>query len=319
MKFNLTEMYPYLIALGLTALIVLLIVLIYLAIKKSRTSASYDEQLEELLEYEYNTSSSKVQDGIVARWNRHWAETLKGAGFARYNADSTGAGRDIALIAVAVAVLGSALMGQILIGPVLSVLVVFGASMFLRMKADKKSQDMNLQLPGFLFSLKANLQASETNERALLKVVDSMPSPLYDDLLIVKNRLLANGSFKEALEELSAKTSSRDLKFLCACMIQAAMSGSNMVTQLDSIQKVLEARRKVGDEIQKAVKTVQPAIWLSSAVIPALFLASYFMDASSREFWFIDPMSWIALGATVILYIAGMLLTKNQVDKIKNM
>lgn len=319
MTIDTTSMMPYLIALGFTALIVLLIVLIYLAVKRSKNAASHDEQLKELLIDDYGPEQSSAKVTMVTKWNNHWGNILKSAGVLRYSSDHSAAGRDVFLFAVGAAVIMSVITRNVIVGAAVAAAGTFGVSMYLKMKAGRKSEDIAMQLPGFLFSLKANIQAADTNERAMLKVVDSMPSPLFDDLQIVKNRLLANGSFREALEEMSEKTSSRDLKFLCACMIQASLSGANMVNQIDSIQKVLEARRKVNDEINKAVKTVQPAIWLSTVVIPVLFLASYFMDANARMFWFIDPMSWIAMGATVVFYIAGMLLTKKQVDAIRDM
>lgn len=315
---DMTGMFPYIVAFGLTALLVLLGVLIYFAINKNRNTASYDEQLEELLQDDQSSGAS-TKITLLSRWNNHWNKVLKGAGMARYDGDDNSAGRDMALISIGIMAIVTVVLGNVLIGIAIPVVIMFGSSMLLKMKSNKKEQELNIQLPGFLFSLKANLQASDTTERAMLKVIESMPSPLYDDLVIVKHRLLANGTFREALTELSEKTNSRDLKFLSACMIQASLSGANMVLQIDKIQKVLEDRRKVADEIDKATKTVQPAIWLSTAVIPALFLASYFMDASSRSFWFVHPLSWAAIIATIILYVAGMLITKGQVDKIKNM
>ena len=102
-------------------------------------------------------------------------------------------------------------------------------------------------------------------------------------------------------------------------MIQASASGANMVNQIDSIQKVLESRRQVSDEINRAVKAVQPAVWIASVTLPGLFLASYFTDSAAQNFWFVSPFSWIAIGAAVFLYVAGLMMVKQQVDKIKNM
>lgn len=319
MKLDITALYPYMLALGMTMLLGLLFWLIYALVKRNRNEVTYDEQLEELLKDDYyNPTITKPT--LMTKWNNYWDTTLKGAGVTRYvKAEKDAAGRDILLLTLGSAVLISVLMRNFIIGIIVAVGFLWVLSMFMKMKANKQADELNTQLPGFLFALKANIQASDTNERAILKVIDLMPSPLYDDLIVVKNRLLANGSFREALEELSEKTASKDLKFLCACMIQASMSGSNMINQIDSIQKVIESRRKVSNEIAKAVKTVQPAIWLASVVIPALFFASYFMDSSAQEFWFIEPMSWLALLATIFLYAIGMILTKKQINKIRDM
>lgn len=312
------NLFPWLASGIFTVVISLIGILVYMLIKNVNSNNTYEEQLRELLDDEYNdTAEEKIS--IIKRWNNYWGNIFKQAGFARYNDDNSKAGRDIIFAGIIIAILVSVIVKNVIAGILVPIGLIYGFSMIIRTRANKKQESINSLLPGFIFALKANLQASETIERAMLKVIDTMPSPLYEDLLIVKNKLQANASFQEALLELSEKTSSRDLKFLCACMIQASRSGANMENQLTSIQRVLEARRKVSDEINTAVKATSPAIWLASLIIPALFFASYFMDSNARTYWFIDPISWIAILVTIALYLIGLFLVKKQVDKIKNM
>jgi len=314
-----SALFPYLLALGYTAAVAALIVIVYAIRRNSRKESSYDDQLQELLLDDEEYQSVSTKPSLWGRWDRYWGDTLKGAGITRYVDDNSSAGRDVLALALVTAVLGSVITQQIYAGPLIATCAVYVTSLLMRMRFNRKNEDLNEQIPGFLFSLKANLQAADTNERAVLKVIDSMPSPLYDDLVVAKNRLLSSGSFKDAMEDLSAKTTSADLQFLCACMIQASASGANMVNQIDSIQKVLESRRQVSDEINRAVKAVQPAVWIASVTLPGLFLASYFTDSAAQNFWFVSPFSWIAIGAAVFLYVAGLMMVKQQVDKIKNM
>lgn len=313
-----TGMFPYLLSLGMTALLVLLAVLIYISVKRNKSQTSYDDQLEELLQDDF-TPDLSGKESIVVRWNRHWGGILQDSGVGKYSLETNAAGRDVFLLGVGSGVLGAVISGQIILGVLMPAAVIFAISMFLKMRSNKKSESLDLQLPGFLGSVKSSLHAADSNERAMIKAIDAMPSPLYDDLLVVKRRLLANGTFEESLQELREITTSRDLRFLCACMIQAATSGASMIEQIDTIQKTLEDRRRVSDEIKKAEKTVQPAIILATFVIPGLFLGSYLMDASAREFWFVTPMSWVAIIATIALYVIGMLLARKQINKIRDM
>lgn len=319
---NFEQFIPVLISLVITAMIMLIGFLTFRMIKQGSEGTKYDDLLQELLEDEEAIVTENVihtKPTLSQKWNKHWNDVFRGSGLARYNDSENRAGNDMIAVSAAIVILGSVLTKTVIIGPILAGLVIFGSSFVLKTRANKKAEALNLQLPGFLFALKANIQASSTPERALLKVVDNMPSPLYDDLIVARNKILANASFKEALEELSRKTSSKDLQFLCACMIQASSSGANMEEQLVTIQRVIEARRKVADEIEKAVKTTQPAIWLSSFVIPGLFLASYFIDRSAQAFWFKDPFSWIALGVVIGLYLLGIFLVKKAVNKIRDL
>ena len=318
---TISTIFPYLVALGLTASVGIIGLIVYLVWRTSHNDEEYDSQLAELLsddvESELGNSSTNVT--YWSRWCDYWSQTLRGAGVDRYSVDATTAGRDVAVLLVAVGVIVGVVANSMILGAIATGVAGTGLSMLMRYRYNNKNEDLNLQIPGFLYSLKANIQAADTNERALLKIIPSIPSPLYDDLKVAESVLQSGDTFKEAMETMSAKTTSRDLQFLCACMIQASASGSSMVTQIDSIQRVLESRRKVSDEINRSVKAVQPAIWLASVIIPALFLGSYFSDSAAQGFWFVTPMSWAALALTAILYAIGLVMTKRQVDKIRNM
>lgn len=313
--------FPYALAAIITALFVVLGILVRQLIQRNNNTVNYDEQLKELMSSEFddeneNLGSTKIT--WVLKWNRYWGRLFKEAGITRYNDKNNTAGRDVLLIGAVIAVIVSLAVQNIIVGPIATAVFIFVVSFIMKQRINKKSDKLNEQLPGFIFALKAQIQASSTNERAMLKVIDAMPSPLYDDLKIVRNKLLASSPFKEALEELSRKTSSRDLQFLAACMIQATTSGSNLEQQLDSIQRVLDSRRKVSSEINKAVKAAQPAMWVSTIAIPFLFIASYLQSATAREFWFNDPISYLVLIAVLALYGASMWMVKSQIDKIKN-
>lgn len=319
---NYSTVYPYALAGIVTLLLLALGVLIHQMVKRNTETVNYEEQLQALIESDYddefggNKNNAKVN--LTFKWNRYWGRIFKEAGISRYNSDNNTAGRDVLLLAVIAAIVLSIIFQNPIIGPLVSIAAVFAISFILKQRINQKSDKLNDQLPGFIHALKAQIQASNTNERSMLKVIEAMPSPLYDDLKIVRSKLHASAPFEEALEALSQRTSSRDLQFLAACMIQATSSGSNLEQQLDSIQKVLESRRKVSSEINKAVKSASPAMWVSSLAIPILFVVSYMQSAAAREFWFVNPVSYLVLIAVGVLYGASMFMVKNQVDKIKN-
>jgi len=307
----------YLMAAGIAVVIGLIIALGYLIFKKNGSNKTYEDQLQAIFEDEFETE--QLKNTLYYRWSTHWGKILKETGLARYSdSDNTG-GRDIIVISLALAVLFSTLFMNPLVGIAVAGISLWLLSIGINILINKKSDAINNQLPGFLFALKANIQANETPERALIKVVDSMPSPLYDDLIIVKNRLLANATFKEALDELSAKTSSNDLKFLAACMIQASNSGTNIEHQIATIQNVLNDRQKISNEISRASNATMPSILVSTFVIPGSFLVTYLFDSGARAFWFVNPISWIVLIVVAVLYVFGIYFTRRLINNIKNL
>lgn len=307
----------YLIAGGFTLLVGIVALVAYFSIRKNSTKLAYDQQLEDLLTDE-NDPYFDPKPTVTEKWNKYWATIARESGIARYSGIDNTAGRDIIFIALIVGVIAGALIQNALGGTIAGLVVVVLASGIMKNLSGRKADAINAQLPGFLFALKANVQANETLEKAILKVIDGMPAPLFDEIVIVKHRLLANSSLSEALIELQSKTSSRDLKFLCSCMIQANKAGANIEAQITTIQKVLKARSEVSDALNKAIKSVQPSIWIASIVIPGVFVVTYMMDPNSREFWFIHPFSWIALSGIIGLWALGIWLSKKLVDSIKN-
>lgn len=314
---NNAQLFAFLISGGVALLVGMIATIGVFAIQKNNKNSAYDRQLAELMSSDINDDRPKRN--LITRWNTYWGEIFRGMGWAKYSDPNNSAGRDVLLIGGFAALLTGLFLQNFIAGFAIGGIVIYIMSVFFKSKNNKDGDKLNAQLPGFLFALKANVQANETPERAVLKVVDNMPSPLYEDLLIVKNRILANSSFKDALEELSHKTASRDLKFLCACMIQASGTGTNLENQITVIQKVLEDRRKVSDELSKAVRSATPAIWVASVVLPAVFLATLFMDPSAKDFWFVDPLSYAALALVLLLYGGGVFLSKRMVDGIKNL
>lgn len=306
----------YVVAVSAALLVGTLALVWYFNVQRRRSS--YERQLEELIE-DHGEETKKARITPWSRWNEYWMRRFKGVGWARYNADNSHAGRDVLLFWVLVGLIAGLITRNIWAGVGISVALLVLIGSVMKSKENRDSDVLAAQLPGFLFALKANIQANETPERAILKVVDAMPSPLYEELSIVKEKILVNASFAEALEELSARTSSRDLKFLCACMIQASANGSNLENQITVIQKVLEARRKVADELAQAVRSSQGAIIVSSIVLPLTFIATLFMDENATQFWFHGMLSWILLAAVVLLYAAGVLLCRRMVNNIKNL
>lgn len=310
---------PVILALCVTAILGIVAFVVYSMRKGVDNKASYETQLEHLLEEEY-VSGYEIEDPtLVDRWNAHWGKIAKDSGIGNYHERENTAGRDVLVVGILLGIVLGIVLQSFIAGIILTLVGIFMMSSILRTLSNRKEDLLNNQLPGFLFALKSNISANETVEKAMIKVVDSMPSPLYEDLYIVKARLQANSTFHDALQELKDKTTSRDLEFLCACMMQAIMNGENIEEQITTIQRVLEERQRVSEEITRSLRSVSPATIIASIAIPGSFLASYFMDANAREFWFVDPISWIAFVAVLVLWIVGIWMSRKIANDIKNL
>lgn len=311
----------YVLAAGFTGLVSLIMWLGFGIIKGRRIEASYENQLQEIVAAQDEDDIVERDRGrnLVERWNLYWMKVAKVTGVKRWQDKDSPAGKDFAMIGGALFLTVALVTRNPIVAILCTVLPIFLISMWLKMKYDKQSEVIQDQLPGFLFALKSNIQANETPVRAILKVVDNMPEPLRTDLNIVKQKILANASFAEALEAMAQKTNSAELKFLAACLIQAASTGANIEPQINTIQRVLEQRKAASDELNKAVKATLPSIYISSFAIPGSFFASYFLDTNARGFWFKDVLSYVVLAIVIALWGIGMFLSRKMVQSIKNL
>lgn len=297
--------------------------LIFSGAQDIQDDSEFIRQIQEITDdYDMSPTGNVAADhgrNIAEKWKLHWQKIGVASGLSRYESKENTAPRDVLFLGAGIFLAVSIVARNPIPGIMAAPAALYALNFFYKMKYNKMTAKLNGMLPGFLFALKANLQAGETPVRGILKIVDNTPSPLYEDLLVVKHKILANSTFAEALEALIAKTASPELKFLASCLIQASNTGANIEPQIDSIQKILEQRQAAADELARAVKAAMPAIYIGSFALPVSLLATYILDPTAREFWFVNPISYIVLGGVCALYLGGMWMTRKMVESIRNL
>lgn len=311
----------YGVAAGGAVLVGFIVWLLWGVIKTYTQDVSYETQLNDLINYDDDDDTATLTHGrnFSEKWMLYWQRVGVGTGIARWSAKDNNAHKDVLVIWVILAVVVSALTGSLIFGPAAGTIAIYGITLMAKSRYRKQQTKIQDQIPGFLFAMKANIQANETPVRAILKIVDTMPEPLRSDLMVVKMKIQANSSFAEALGALVERTNSNELRFLATCLIQASSTGANIEPQLDTIQRVLEQRKRAADELAKAVRGTIPAIAISSIAIPLCFGATYFIDPTSKDFWFHGLLSWAALGVIFALWAFGMWMTHRMVEAIRNL
>lgn len=306
----------------------ILVVLIAVAIgrnaKAKDPETKYRGQLEAILsgsdEYdgEGYDEDAEVKTSLLTRWNEAW-----GRGFAelspQFSKDDSKAGLLVIAVWIGIVALVTVFFKSVFAGVAIASILLFILFVALKTKAERKDDVIRHQLTGFLFAMKANISASETPERALMKVIDNMPSPLYDQLLPAKNQILSNVGFGEAMANLQADTTSEDLRFLCACMIQATSTGVSLENQIDIILHAVEQKRRTTEEINQATKSANLSMYAAGVIIPAGFIGIYILDERAREYWFVEPFSWLMLAVAAGISFIGIRQARKFVSKVREL
>ena len=187
--------------------------------------------------------------------------------------------------------------------------------MYCNRRIRKKEELFESQIPGFLSSLKSNIQANETPERALINAIDNTQRPLYDELIIAK-QLIQAGTFTSALGTLRKKTYNPTLKFLCSCIELAAQVGTNLESQIEIIEVMLENRSSLKRKLASAEADNKPLLYVSAGIIPFVFIFTYMMNEQAREFWFVNIWSYLVFFGVCIIYISAVYFANKLIDKV---
>lgn len=293
--------------------------------KKESKEEIYRKEIEAILEDDeieyYARTTSKEKSSVFERWNTFWGESLKNKFPDRYIEDDSGksknAGIEI-LVAMAIVSLLAFLLTRnafASIGIAIGLTAILG--FVLKYESKKKANKIGDQIVGFLYALKANIQAQESPESALIKVVDNVPSPLGDELMSVKHQILSNTPFKTALKDLKSRTQSEDLKSLCSYMIQSSLSGASIETQIDTIIETVKKKKEITDKIKEETRSSESQKYISAIIIPLMFIVVYVLEDSAREFWFVNPISWPILFVIIALCAIAFHFTNKKIETVK--
>lgn len=184
------------------------------------------------------------------------------------------------------------------------ILILMLQWLWLGAQAKKRIATMEKQLPLLLSGLRSYLQAGSTPQQAIISVADEVPSPLGDELRIVKQSINVAVPLDEALRQLSMRVPSREMQFLASSIEIAVRSGANLEPQLETIEAVVAQRARVRAKLATAIASVRPTQIAATVAVPIFFLNSL-RSEDSRAFWF-SPDAFLMLLAVAFTTTFGL-------------
>lgn len=309
-----------LLVVAVAALVGLALLFLVLGIARQvRNPAEHDDFMERLSnvtasEIESELEETDEEEGF--NWTKFWYKLYVNTG--RQAPDPATPGR----LALGLALIGAGIgafiwPGDIIGGIAFLVAVPLVLRGFFSVEIKRRAKALEKQLPLLLSGMRANLQANQTPQQALLAVADDVPSPLGDELKVLKADLGVNVPLETALRNLSDRVPSREIKFLVASIEIAVSSGSDLDPQLQTIEGIVDQRARIRQKLASAIANAQPAIFVSGIVIPAGFLFSVYSSEENQQYW-TSFMGLVTAAGVALLYAAGLFITKKLVDRIEN-
>ena len=315
-----TNPYMLLVILGVVTCAISLVLAVQRTLRNPSQNASFNEALRMYTagsELDIDTAlnrSGKPKESLSHRWYTYWHNMATSSGAIPKSPEAPGH------TAVSAGILGAAfgflvtpggIVGAILVG----FLGVFGYRTYLGTQARKRISTMEKQLPNLLSGMRANLQAGATPQQALMSVADDMPSPLGDELKILKRDLDVNIGMHAALADLASRVPSREMQFLVASIEIAMRSGVDLDPQMETIQGIVAQRTRIRQKLKAAIAQVKPTKLLAMAAVPGMFVFSM-QDPDNRGYWFGEGLFMLVVDA--ILYGLGVFVISMMVKRVEN-
>lgn len=163
---------------------------------------------------------------------------------------------------------------------------------------------MNEQIPSFISTFKANIQANQHANNAMISAIDNTIEPLYSELAYAREIMIA-GDFRSGIVMLRTTTEDETLRQLCSCIELANDVGANMEEQIDVIEEIIEDKQEIERKKRLGINENKPLFIASAVFIPGSFIGSYALSEMHKDYWFTTPMSFLILiGIIVIMGIA---------------
>lgn len=286
--------------------------------RAASTSTEYEEfkkSIEILNQSELERDRKEKELIDPKTWTGFWHKLFEATG--RTPTTDEQPSQIAAIIAVVMAAIGLLIFPGGLLGLIAMPLGGLALMMaYLKMEAKKRTNTLNKQLPLLISGITANIMASQTPQNALISVADDIPSPLGDELKLMRNELQLSVPLDEALDHLAERVPSRDVKFLVSAVKIAAQSGTDLVPQLKIINHIIVSRTRLQQKLASAISSVSPTIWVSAITIPAMFLFQYFSGEENRDFWF-TPQGIVSLIIVGFLYAGGLFVSNKMVKGVE--
>lgn len=210
----------------------------------------------------------------------------------------------------------SLLAGNVLAGFAPLFIIYGGLQIFASLKIRAHKILIEEQIPGFVSTFKANIQASQHPQNAMINAIDNTASPLFDELEHPK-AIMEAGEFKPGIVALRKKTENDTLRQIASCIELASTSGSNIEAQIETIEGIIEDKQIIERKRRLGVNENKPLFIIAALFVPLAFIGSYFFSDMHKDFWFNSTLSWLILMGVVIVMAISIYATWKVIQKVE--
>ena len=204
-------------------------------------------------------------------------------------------------------VLGSAAVGQPLIGLAIVLVVVLGAVFVIRTKATRRRDHFAEQLTDTLGIMAGSLRAGQSLPRSIEMVATEAPAPTGQEFHRISFEIRVGRDLTESMREASARMRSQDLEWLAQAVDINRELGGDLTEILDNVAGTIRERRTVARQIQALSAEGRATGWMLQSMPIVLFLFSWWRTPEHTATMLEEPTGRVLLGLAVSGLVVGHL------------
>lgn len=291
---------------------ILVIYLIRIIIKEKREEENFEKQLKFAVNpgFEEKAKTSFINDKL-----KILPENLIKSGIVGEKYKIEDLQRRLLLIGALLFTMTTFFTRNLIAGFVPVVFGYIGLTVLAMFKINKNKNLMDDQIPAFVSTFKANIQANQHSQNAMIRAIDNTASPLYDELAYAK-AIMEAGDFRPGIIALRQSTDNETLRQMASCIELASASGSNIEAQIEIIEDIIADKQAIERKKKLGINENKPLFIVAGLFIPISFIGSYVLSEMHRDFWFKSLLSWVVLLGIMIGMIISSYATWKVIQKV---
>jgi len=179
--------------------------------------------------------------------------------------------------------------------------------LYVHRKKVKRLRKIGHQLPDALDLISRALRAGHAFPSGLQMVGEEMPEPIAGEFRITHDEVNFGISLQQALENLSVRVPSTDLRYFVIAVLIQRETGGNLTEVLDNLSFLIRERLKLLMKVQVLSAEGRLSAWILSILPFALAGAINVINPNFMAVLWTDPMGTKMIGAALGMMAIGIL------------
>ena len=212
------------------------------------------------------------------------------------------------------AVLGAAMLQNLLLAGVIGVVGAAAPTVVLRTALNRRSDKMREQLPDVLTIMASSLRAGHSFLQALDTVAREIPAPANVEFQRLVAEIRLGRPAEDALEALADRVGSPDFRWAVLAVNIQREVGGNLAEILDNVADTLRERAMMRRQIKVLTAEGRLSAWVLACLPFALTLYMFAVNPDYISLLFTQQVGLIMLGVGGVLLVLGILWMRKIVD-----